>query len=268
MMQIEPNGIDVFYVDESEDGNVQVMSAVTVPFVRPHDGRLHIVWDDYLKSAQTWRRGMKNLRGIPMKHELHGTRLLRGKGKPKYGKFNFKKWEAARAFREAMQAVTFLPDESIFAVSGAGAGTLYGQSRLERVAHALFQRMRRQCLARNVNAIVFFDEGHPEYRKLYRRARVYLPTGSQIGGWRTGQTANYPLSMFAKDANMKDSKHCYFTQLADLVSYSAFLKRKHEVGTIEPWQANQNAQSLFDAIPVAARNTRVSGASNDGILRL
>ena len=260
--------MDIFYVDESEDGDIQVMSAVAVPFLRPNNHGYEFVWADFLENAKAWRRHLKALRGIPMKHELHGTKLLRGKGRPKHGRFNFKNWEGARAYREALQLISFLPEGSIFAVAGESTGTLYGQTRLERVAHALFQRMRRQCVARKVNAIVFFDEGHPEYRQLYRKAQVYLPTGSAHGGWSIGATQNLPLDMFTKDANMKDSKHCYFTQIADLVSYSAFLKKKGELGTLAEWQQRLNVQELFDSRPQSVCNTRVSATSNDGILRL
>ena len=53
---------------------------------------------------------------------------------------------------------------------------LYGRQQLEAALYALFQRMRTQCARRNVNAMVFFDQGHPEYRRLYRQAQVFLST--------------------------------------------------------------------------------------------
>jgi len=72
---------------------------------------------------------------------------------------------------------------------------------LEVLLYALLQRMRTACNRSRRNGIVFFDEGHGEYRKLYRRARVFLPTGSMFGGWRGGaQTQNMPLDNFTKDS--------------------------------------------------------------------
>jgi hypothetical protein len=64
--------------------------------------------------------------------------------------------------------------------------------------------------------LVFFDEGHGEYRTLYRRARVFLSTGSERGDWGAGKgTKNLPLPLdnFTKDANTKESEHCFFIQL-------------------------------------------------------
>ncbi len=74
--------------------------------------------------------------------------------------------------------------------------------------------------------------------------------------------------MFFKDANEKDSKHCFFTQLADLIAYSAFLKIKGEQGDLTDWQINTNAGNIYDSVPRKFLNTNVSYNSTDAILRL
>jgi hypothetical protein len=166
----------------------------------------------------------------------------------------------------------FLPDASIITVRAQRGGrALYGATRLEAALHALFQRMRRQCEARRTNGLVFFDEGHEEYRKLYRRAQVRLPTGSAIAGagWGAGQTTrNLPLDMFTKDANNKVSKHCHFTQLADLVAYAAFLKLKSESGEMTDWQARYSLGNVYDAISSLKVNHQAAPRHPDGIVRL
>ena len=134
--------------------------------------------------------------------------------------------------------------------------------------YALFQRMRKDCLANNTNAMVFFDQGHPEYRKLYRMAQVYLPTGSVQGAWSDGHSSkSLPLDMFVKDGNEKNSQLCYFTQCADLVAYAAFIKLKGEDGRLTPWQATYGFDKLFSSIPMTKVNLRVS-PQRDGIVRL
>lgn len=120
-----------------------------------------------------------------------------------------------------------------------------------------------------MNAIVFFDAGHPEYRKLYRKAQKYLPTGSALGGWRDGQfSMSMPLDMFTKDANEKNSKHCHFTQLADLVAYAAFLKVKGERAMLAPWQIQYSLGNLYDSLPTDLVNHRATRQFPDGIVRL
>ncbi len=87
--------------------------------------------------------------------------------------------------------------------------------------------------------MTFFDQGHQEYRQLYRMAQVHLPTGSMLGSWGAKATKNMPLDMFVKDANEKNSKYCFFTQVADIIAYAAFLKIKGERNELADWQAGR-----------------------------
>lgn len=93
-----------------------------------------------------------------------------------------------------LEWINWIPNASVITVVGQRGYQMYGHDRLERVMYAFFQRMRNQCVARSVNAMTFFDQGHPEYRRLYRRARINLPTGSMF----RLATRNLPLDMFVK----------------------------------------------------------------------
>jgi hypothetical protein len=250
-MELCPGGIDVFYIDESHDSHLYVVTAVAIPFLRNVNGAWHIVWGDCHEAAKAFRREVKQQLTIPTTEELHAQQLIRGRGKLKHGKWNFKWWEAVRAYTTILGLLDdFIPESSVMSVSGTCEGKLYGSERLEMVLHGLFQRMRRQSHGRQVNAFVFFDEGHPEYRRFYRRARVYLPTGSARGLWDSGEkTMNLALDMFTKDANEKNSKHCLFTQAADLIAYAAFLKRQGELGRLQEWQREKGLGALYDHIP-------------------
>ncbi len=270
-MKLARNGIDVFYIDESNDQRSYVLAAITIPMMRVVEGEWHIVWQDRLRIARDWRRLMNAEVKIPPAKELHGNKLISGRGNFYKGLHNFDKAKASGVYRNILRNLDqVLPPASIMVTSARrGATTLYGRTRLEAALYALMQRMRTQSVKQQVNAMAFFDQGHPEYRKLYRQAQVYLPTGSrQADGWDEGQTSkNLPLSMFFKDANEKNSKHCHFTQIADLVAYAAFLKIKSEQNELEPWQEQYRLGTLFDEIPIGLRNTLVS-QSRDGIKRL
>ncbi len=160
----------------------------------------------------------------------------------------------------------FLPDEGVMPVAATKGRLLYGHDRLEAAMYALFQRMRRKCVADNTNAITFFDQGHPEYRKLYRMAQVFLPTGSAMGGWKDSAHKNMPMDMFTKDANEKNSRHCFFTQAADLIAYAAFLKIKGEHQHLTDWQAEHGFNQIYESVPKAKINTKVGNATpRDGI---
>jgi len=270
-MQMLPGGIDVFYIDESHDQNTYVVTALAIPMVRFSPSGWQISWQHYFDAAKIWRKTTVegNLK-IPTKRELHGVLLASGRGNFFHGRHNFDKAKASAVYRQILRSLTFLPDASIMSASVTRAGSLYGKYRLEAALYALFQRMRTQCARRKTNAIVFFDQGHPEYRKLYRRAQVFLPTGSSAGTWLTGGSSrNMPMSMFFKDGNEKDSKHCWFTQLADMIAYAAFLKRKHELGHLTSWQQTYLLGTLYNEIPVSKINTAVQNkVPKDGIVRL
>ncbi len=75
--------------------------------------------------------------------------------------------------------------------------------------------------------------------------------------------------MFLEDGNEKNSKHCFFTQLADLIAYSAFLKVKEENGDLEPWQSQVSAGNIYESLPKQMLNIRASNfRPKDAIVRL
>jgi hypothetical protein len=164
-----------------------------------------------------------------------------------------------------------MPSASVLsAAASRGTSLLYGHERLEKAMYALFQRMRKMCEANNTNGVVFFDQGHPEYRRLYRRAQVFLPTGSAMGTWQDGQlTKNLPLTCSQKMPMKRTRPIAIFTQTADMVAYAAFLKIKAENDGLTDWQKAFELGSLYDHLPRDRVNTKVSNeAPRDGIVRL
>jgi hypothetical protein len=260
-MLLRPGGIDVFYIDESHDRNQYVVTAVAVPFLRQVEANWQIIWPDQLAAAKAWRRRIADELKIPTRKELHATKLVGGRGNYLFGKRQIARANAAEVYGGILSRVNFLPEGSVITVAGTPGPQMYGRDRLERVMYALFQRMRRQCVARDVNAMVFFDEGHPEYRTLYRQAMVHLMTGSRYGADR-----NLPLDMFVKDGNEKRSEHCLFTQLADLISYAALAKRRSETGELDEDHRHWGFHNIYDTLPNGVKNLLAGGA--DGIVRI
>lgn len=258
---LRSGGLDVFYIDESNDKALFAVTAIAIPFLRLADGIWQITWPDFLEAAKGWRRAVAEEVKIPTSKELHAWKLVSGRGNYLYGSRQLKKGDALVAYTKILRLASFVPPESIITVVGSRGPQMYGHERLERVMYALFQRMRRQCIGRNSNAMTFFDQGHDEYRKLYRKAHVHLPTGSRFGPAR-----NLPLDMFVKDGNEKNSKHCLFTQLADLISYAALAKVRFEKGVMDQAQQDIGLQYLYDGVPSALKNLKAG--STDGIVRI
>jgi hypothetical protein len=224
IMRLESEGIDIVYVDESMDGAANALTAISIPFLRHIDNNWSLVWEDHFENIRDWRRRARNNLLIPVRKELKGEKFLSGRGNYKNGKEQFSRNEAAAAYRALLADIGFLPDISIITIIGSPTSRLFDHLGLEALVIALFQRLRRSFVDQSRNGMIFFDEGHPEYRKLYRKSRVYLPTGSHRGFWGLGQaTVNLPLNNFTKDANIKESEHSFFIQLAGNKSCCIFI---------------------------------------------
>lgn len=267
-MLLDAGGVDVWYIDESTDPKFMSASAIAIPLLRKGETGWRWEWEDYLDRVKQFRRSLSKTHKIPAKKELHAVKLASGRGRYRGGRQQFGRGASARVYRSILSALHFLPPMSVITVIGSPQSQLYGHTKLEALMYALFQRMQRASSHHNRNGMVFFDEGHGEYRKLYRKARKFLPTGSQQGSWDSGPTRNIPMDKFVKDANFKDSKHSPFIQIADLIAYAAFLKAKQENSALSPWQVKHQLGSLYDAIPQKVLNTRASARDPQGIVRI
>jgi hypothetical protein len=265
-MRLQNQGIDVWYIDESSDANNFAMSAISVPMLRQIDGHWHIVWDDHLKAVQQLRRDLQKTHRIPVRKELHAVTLAAGRGRYRDGISNFTQAAGCGVYRWILSRLTFLQQASIISVVGSSQSNLYGHTKLEALMYALFQRMQRAATATRRNGMVFFDNGHGEYRTLYRKAQVHLPTGSQYGAWDSGaHSKNIPMDLFFKDGNFKDSAHSLFIQVADLIAYAALMKARVQGNALRPWQQRGGLGTAYDAIPAQVINKRASARCPYGL---
>ena len=72
-MILQPGGIDIFYIDESTDRQVQCMVAIAIPFLLNVDGVWSLAWEDHFEQAREWRRYLSRQHGIPVKKELKAS---------------------------------------------------------------------------------------------------------------------------------------------------------------------------------------------------
>ena len=269
-MRLQSGGIDIWYIDESTDTELFALTAFAIPFLRQHDGVWSLVWEDHYEAIREWRRELRLRFGIPVAKELKATKLVAGRGRYAGGANQLSPTTGVMAYRWALSNLGFLQPSSIISVCSHRQSSLLGRGRLEAALIGLLQRMRTATERAQRNAMVFFDQGHAEYRNLYRQARHFLPTGSALNDWGNGhRSRNLLLSMFTKDANFKESHQCHFTQLADLLSFAVLAKIRHERGTLPPGQMQLSCHTLYDAVPSNVLNLHVTLKDRDrGILRL
>jgi len=266
-MDLEPNGMDIFYIDESEHHAVSAITSIRVPLLRPkQNGGWEFVWSNYYEQAVKWRRALSANHNIRFREELHGYKILKHQGQYHKTRRNLSPAEAVALYRDALATLTWLPERAIMTTYATAQSELMGYKGVAACLFGMFQRMRSHCRVLKVNGMAFFDEGHPSYVHLYRMAQKYLPTGSAFGGWGAGKmTQNMPLAMFPKDGNIKQSDLSYFVQVADLVCYAVRIKIDHERGVLAAKRQARNHHTVYDSIAQQQLNTRVTTKRNDAI---
>jgi hypothetical protein len=266
-MDLSPNGIDVFYIDESERHPLAVTSVIRIPFLRPKQNGWEFVWDHYLTEATKWRRELSRTHSIRFRQEMHGYKILKHQGQYHKTWRNLTPPEATALYKDALKTLTWIPEKSIMTTYATDTSELMGYEGIAACLFGLFQRIRNHCHHTGVNGMVFFDEGHKSYIRLYRMAQKYLPTGSRFGAWEDGKlTRNLPLSMFPKDGNLKTSDLSYFVQVADLVCYAARLKIEHERGNLAAKRVSRDHHTVYDSIPKAQLNLLATFKRRDAIV--
>ncbi|MGK7652403.1 DUF3800 domain-containing protein [Roseovarius sp. B08] len=275
-MSLPCTTLSTVYADESDDKTRFVLAFVNVPtaeIVQPeHDwdsARFLNKWESSFASVIKWRQYLRDKHGIPVAKELKGRKLAKGQNRYKNGNLPLYGPPAIRAYKDALDQLAFLPDQSIFSICATRGFHLYGYYKLEACLNAAFQRIETQNKRSGQKSLLMFDEGHGEYRTLFRKACRYLPTGSRMGGWSDGtSTANKPLSTSIEDVNFKDSRQSHFIQIADLIAYATLLKVKSERSDLTEKEKRLHLGSLHDAIPRNLLNTKVHTGGTDGIKRL
>lgn len=187
-MDLAPEGIDLFYIDESERHPLSVATCVRIPYLVPKKGGgWEFVWNTYLDDATDWRRDLSANHSIRFREELHGYQILGRKGLYHKTWRNLTHDEAVSLYADALKTLTWLPDKSIMSSFATDQSELMGHKGIFACLFGLFQRIRNQCGIESTNGMIFFDEGHKSYIRLYRMAQKYLPTGSKFGGWEDGK---------------------------------------------------------------------------------
>jgi hypothetical protein len=121
-MYLKPNGIDVFYVDESVDSQLFIVSAVTISLLRPEElGPYRFVWEDYFDLYTGFRSDLRKTHGIPVRKELHASKLASGRGAHGKNGHQLGSNAGAALFRWILQRLDrFLPPFSVITVTANG----------------------------------------------------------------------------------------------------------------------------------------------------
>ncbi len=186
-------------------------------------------WRTVLRTWLELRKRLFTEYGIPVSQELHGTEFINGRGrvsvapptrltvnKPRPGTVLWKDLgrEVAQLCLQTMRDCPDLRVGSVYRWSGA-KGTDYARERHEVYAN-LVQDFDDELRSADAYGFVTMDGQDTHYRAAHRRLK--LDTRHVI-----------------EDPAYHDSKHSQWTQMADLVAYTANLHLNRHSGNAFGW---------------------------------
>jgi Protein of unknown function (DUF3800) len=180
----------IFYVDDSGNGQIELLTAVGIPFEQ-----WFAVREDWLK----YRRLLLATASVPVHYELHASKFLGGRGLPSpdsRSPVNFDQAFRNQIYKGALDRIHSLPIE-IITVAAIGN---FGRIPLYR---ALLRKIASFLESNEGTGIIVLDGDDRSVRKVHRE---------------TGSHRNRVL----EDPWMQDSSTNQFLQMADLVVHSAF----------------------------------------------
>jgi hypothetical protein len=233
------------YLDDSRDERLCVCTALVIPAEE---------WRTAFGQIRDWRRQLKRTDGIFVYKELHGWKLVSGRGR--ISDRVVPKGRRCAIFREGLDVVTKLPQATLF-------NTVFPKDEDITAYERLLNRINRTMQACDSFALLIWDEGkEAEHRRLTRRMRVHNPIPSMYGEWAPGTYAkNIPLERVIEDPVFKQSEQSYFVQLVDFCAY-ALLRREHPI----PSRSRYGLDKAFGILsPILF--TKASRRDPEGILR-
>lgn len=201
----------LMYADESGDRGMQNSPT-------PYFSLSGIILEDthwlrILNEMRDFRRSLKRDFGLPIKVELHASKLLRHQGKAR----NFLKTHR-ECIAVYQRCFDFLNSLKIYGLSVLVVIVFKnsGYDVFETTWKFLLQRFHNFLEERNSKGLLVTDvTDERRLRKLVRKLRRYNLVPSRYGG-----TIDDPMITIVEDPILRESDESYFVQFADLVVYS------------------------------------------------
>lgn len=204
------------YFDESGDSGLEKSptNTFTLSALLIHDRD----WLSALDQAIAFRRYLRDQFGISPRSELKAQWLIHGKGDIRAADLSFRARMSAYQACMRFQKKTGLM--KVFAVCVVKDRIKKRPMDVREVAwRYAVQRLERFGAGAKDNIHVLPDEGHGEFiRKKVREMRRFhfVPSAFEDA------TLERPATNIVEDASDRNSRHSFFTQLADLNAYAAF----------------------------------------------
>lgn len=249
----------LMYVDESGDGGNYISGGNSPHFILSGVIIEHKDWTSVLNRLKDFRKYLKKTYGLSTRDELHASELIRISKNESYKRIRKSdRIKILRLFAENFWRMA--PNVRIINIClNKVEVDVSGYKNYSELAwNRLIQRYDRFLRSKKELGIIISDDtDEPMVRQLLRKMRIFNPVGSHFGSG----TYQATIENIIEDPFMRDSKHSYIVQAADIVAHLLY-RKEHPKGSLKKF----GLQFFFDKLePLLLKEA--SAKDNLGIVR-
>lgn len=235
------------YIDESQDQDLYIYSALLVPFSS---------WNDVFGRVLSHRRALKKTDGLFVRYEWHAQEFVSGRGR--IADRIVGKHRRCQIYLRTLELMAELPRTRLINALGPKKKRIW-------IFERLLNRINRFLQSEQAYGTLVCDAGNEiEQTRILRRLRAYNPIPSHYGGWGPTQAShrNLPIDRIIEDPSFRRSHESHFVQLVDFSAH-ALLQRERPI----PSKMKYGLHKAFDRLqPILVQEA--SSGDPDGIIRI
>ena len=186
----------LFYIDESADEKLFVVTALAVPATH---------WRTIYNKVRLFRLDLQHAEGIDIHYEFHAWKFVSGRGN--IADRIVKKGRRCQLFQDTLRLIAALPETRLLT-------SVSTTDQQERGFEKLILKIQKFLESNNSYAVLICDQGKEAF---YTRSLRLLQA--------SGDADN-----IVEEPFYKDSAHSYFVQLSDFCAY-ALLRQEHPLAS-------------------------------------
>lgn len=174
-------------------------------------------WSEAHEQTVQFRKSIRDSFGVQVRSELKANYLIRSGGTIRHLKLSDS--QRSLIYRYHLNHVDRLGGLAFAVVVDKTKGWISPQECRQQAWTLMIERLETHSRKSGHQIMVFHDIGGNDLvRRTIRRGRKFLPVGNHYGGGYTVRQAN----RLIEDPVPRDSAHCYFIQMADMIAYAGF----------------------------------------------
>ncbi|MEV8223100.1 DUF3800 domain-containing protein [Dietzia maris] len=174
-------------------------------------------WPEAHEQTVQFRKSIRESFGVQVRSELKANYLIRSSGTIRH--LDLAPSQRGLIYRYHLRHVERLGGLAFTVLIDKTKEWTSPRKCREDAWKLMIERLETHSRKSGQVIMVFHDIGENDLvRRIFRRSRKFLPVGNHYGGGYTMRQAD----LLIEDPVPRDSAHCYFIQMADLIAYAGF----------------------------------------------